>query len=288
MSDHPLVSVIIPAYNEEDAIDAAILSLANQTYNQLQLIVVDDGSDDDTSQTAREALRSTSVSRYSILRNDTNMGQSFARNRGFMHSDGDYTIFHDADDLSTPRRLEKQVEHLESNPSVGVVGGAYFYINPNRGLQTVRRRPTEDREIREGLVRECMINLGTAMFRRSALLGTGLFESQNVEGYELIISVAQKWKLANLPDPVYLYNINEGSRSRKNELRKKAVIAYRSYQASKRLNLSFRYLPLQLGWIPYIYAPTPIKNMVQTFLSPTESRDLDDSEKEMIERLQQY
>lgn len=283
----PLVSVVLPMYNETDNVGATLSSLSNQTYDNIQIIVVDDGSDDDSVQVVENHLTDIEDG-HVILENTTNLGQSFSRNRGAMHADGEYIVFHDADDLSTPQRLEKQVRFMEENPSVGVVGGAYFYVNPNRGQREVKVRPTDDESIRNGMARECMINLGTAMFRREALFGTNLFESNNVEGYESIVNVGTEWSFANLPEPIYLYRINEGSRSQQAQLKKKAIIAYRSYQAIKKLDLSYWYLPLQLGWLVYMVAPDAFKSMIRSIFSPTTDRDLTEEERRTIQRLEEY
>lgn len=281
------MSIVIPMYNEADNILATLDSLLNQEYKDMQLVIVDDDSEDASVQIVRKRLKSIEI-KHTVLKNPTNLGQSFSRNRGVMHADGEYIVFHDADDLSTPDRLSKQVGFLEENPNVGVVGGAYFYINPNRNQREVKSRPTDDESIRRGMARECMVNLGTAMFRREALFQTDLFESSNVEGYELLVNVGREWKLANLADPIYLYRINEGSRSQQDQLKKKAIIAYRSYQAIRKLDLSYWYLPLQLGWLIYMNAPTGVQKIIRRLFSPTQERAISTEEERMIEELQNH
>lgn len=283
----PRVSIVIPVYNEEGNIKATLESLNNQTYDNIQVIVVNDGSNDDSLRIAEERLAEFDCDDL-ILENTTNLGQSFSRNRGAMHADGKYIVFHDADDLSTPDRLTKQVQFMEEHPSVGVVGGAYIYVNPNRNQCEVKVRPTDDESVRQGMARECMINLGTAMFRREALFNTNLFESTISEGYELAINVGKEWSYANIKDPIYMYCINEGSISQKNQLRKKAVIMYRSFQAMKKLGLSYWYLPLQLGWLIYMAAPDKGKALIRSLISPTKDRSLSEEEKQTIQQLEEY
>ncbi|ELZ21459.1 hypothetical protein C476_08233 [Natrinema limicola JCM 13563] len=138
------------------------------------------------------------------------------------------------------------------------------------------------------MARECMINLGTAMFRREALFETSIFKSYNVEGYELIVNVGKNWSFANLRDPIYLYQINKGSRSQQKQLKKKVIIAYRSYQAIKKLDLSYWNLPLQIGWLIYMTAPNPVKTMIRKLFSPTKERPLSEDEKDLIRKLTDY
>jgi glycosyltransferase involved in cell wall biosynthesis len=283
----PLVSIVISMYDESGNVGATLESIFDQEYENIEIIIIDDGSDDDSVEIARDNLETVDY-KYSILENATNIGQSFSQNRGAMHVDGKYVIFHDADDVSTPNRLRKQVEYLESHPEVGVLGGGYFYINPNRNQCDVKLRPVDDESIRTGMARECMINLGTAMFRREALFETDLFRSWNVAGYELFVNIGQNWKLANLPEPIYLYRINEGSRSQQNQLLKKITLAYRSYQAIEKLDLPYWYLPLQFGWLIYMYAPQNVQEIIRGLFSPTEERSLSTEEKRTLEQLQQY
>jgi len=285
--DQPLVSVVVPMYNEEDNIGATLTSLARQEYDNIQIIVVDDESTDDSVEIAEQRLPKIG-GEHIMLENSTNLGQSFSRNRGAMHADGEYIVFHDADDLSTPNRLRKQVSYLEDNESVGVVGGGYFYVNPNRDQREVKIRPTDDASIRMGMAKECMVNLGTAMFRREALFATDLFESNNVEGYELIVNVGTEWLFANLSEPIYLYRINDGSRSQQAQLKKKAIIAYRSYQSIDKLDLSYWYLPLQIGWLIYMAAPNRMKTVIRSLFSPTTERPLSEEEKQTIQRLEEF
>lgn len=274
-------------YNERKHIKATLESLVAQEYNSIELVIVDDGSDDDSSEVVNNYLRSAEYN-FSIIENPTNIGQSFARNRGAIDSDGKYIVFHDADDVSTPDRFRKQIRYLETHPEVGVLGGGFFYVNPNRNQHGIRLRPTDDETIRQGMARESMINLGTAMFRREALFETRLFSSANVEGYELIVNIGCNWELANLAEPIYLYRINEGSRSQRNQLLKKLTLAYRSYQAINKFNLARWYIPLQLGWFIYMNAPNEIQSLIRGLFSPTEERELTAKEKRMLNHLQKY
>lgn len=283
----PLVSVVVPMYNEKEYVAATLSSLGHQKYRNIQVIVVDDASDDNSVSVAEERLSKFNLD-YSILENSINLGQTFSMNRGAMHAEGEYIIFHDADDVSTPDRISKQVEFMESNPSVGVLGSANFYINPERNQKDVRTRPTEDGLIRQGMGKQCMINAGTAMYRREALFGTKLFESENVEGYELMINIATEWSLANLREPLYMYRINEGSRSQRRQLTKKLTLIYRGIQATRKLGLPYWYIPLQLGWLVYTLVPDKGKALIRRVFSPTEERGLSEEERQTLQQLKQY
>jgi glycosyltransferase involved in cell wall biosynthesis len=121
MPRHPLVSVVIPAYNAESFIDDALRSVLGQTYANLEIIVVDDASTDRTS--ARIAAYAP---RVHCIRDAHSLGSASApRNTGIGHCTGEYITFLDADDILLPDRIEKQVEFLSSHPEVELVFSDY-------------------------------------------------------------------------------------------------------------------------------------------------------------------
>lgn len=283
MTESPKVSIILPAYNESAYIRDTLESLRDQTYDKIQLLVVDDASDDDTAEVAERTL--SDVEDSIVLRNRTNMGQVFSRNRGAMHADGEYIIFHDADDFSLPTRIEKQVRFLESNPDVGVVGSAFYYVNPKRNERRIKIRPTDDETIREGLSRECMVNLGTAMFRVEALHETRLFQARRAEGYKLMIDIAQNHELSNLNEPLYVYKINEGSSSQQDELEAKVAIFKRNIEAIREIEGGYTDAFLSVGWFLYMFLPPGIKRVVRDVFSPTQIETLSSRQEDELEEL---
>jgi glycosyltransferase involved in cell wall biosynthesis len=110
----PLVSVVIPAYNAERYLAAAIESVLAQTYAPVETIVVDDGSGDRTAEVAHGFTGVTVIEQE-------NGGPSAARNRGFAASRGELIAFHDSDDEMAPDKLEVQVRHLLAHPKIGCV-----------------------------------------------------------------------------------------------------------------------------------------------------------------------
>lgn len=127
ISNNPKVSVIMPVYNGETYIAAAIESILNQTYQDFELILVDDCGHD-ASMDIAEAY-SHKDSRIRIIRNEENKGIAYSRNVGLAQCRGDYIAIMDDDDYSFPYRFEKQVEYLESHPDIGVLGGSAQWID---------------------------------------------------------------------------------------------------------------------------------------------------------------
>lgn len=281
-TEDPLVSVVVPMYDEAAYVREAMRSLLAQSYDPVEIIAVDDGSTDGTG--AIVAEYAGAYERVRLLENRRNMGQSFARNRGAMVADGEYLVFHDADDVSTPDRVAKQVAFMERNPGVGVVGSAYYYLNPRRDERVVRTRPTDDATLRRNLSRQSTVNLGAAMYRWSALDEVGLFDADHLEGYDLLIRLAAAYDIANLPDPLYVYRINDGSSSRTEERRKKLGLVRRCVQAAHELGVGYRNLLLAPGWLGYMVLPDGAKAGVRRVFSPSEDDDITGGQATKLDR----
>ncbi len=127
VSASPLVSVIMPAYNAERFIRAAIESILTQTYSNFEFLIIDDCSTDSTSEIIADAAARDI--RIRVLRNDKNLGVSNSTNRGFSLAAGTYIARIDADDLALPERLERQIAFLESNPDYVLAAGGYQEID---------------------------------------------------------------------------------------------------------------------------------------------------------------
>ena len=112
----PRVTVIVPVYNAEDTVDQAMDSLLHQTWPNLEVIVADDCSTDDTFERVREY--ESRFKRLIVLRNEENSGPYVARNNALKIATGDFVTCHDADDWSHPRKIEHQVRHLMDTPDV--------------------------------------------------------------------------------------------------------------------------------------------------------------------------
>lgn len=115
---HPTISVVMAAHNAEATIEAALRSLCDQTHVGLEILVVDDASDDATPE--RVEMVAATDDRVRLLRRRTRGGAASARNLGMQAADGDYITFQDADDTSHPERLERQLAALLENPRAAV------------------------------------------------------------------------------------------------------------------------------------------------------------------------
>ena len=136
MNDHPLVSVIIPAFNAAATLAETVDSILAQTYDPIEIIVVDDGSTDDTS-TVAESYQA----RLNYLRQANSGGCAVPRNTGLARCQGEYIAFMDADDLMTPDRVQRQVQFFRDHPRVGVVFSDYQNFS-ERGMYQTSHFPT--------------------------------------------------------------------------------------------------------------------------------------------------
>ena len=193
----PKVSVVMSVYNEERHVEEAIRSILDQTFKDFEFIVVDDGSTDKTPQ----ILRSFSDPRLKIIR-QRNMGLTKALNRGISLAEGEYIARMDADDVSLPERLERQVKFLDENPEVGIVGTAYYEIDAEGRILGRERFPTRDEDLRKVLIRYNPFFHASVMIRRTVFEKVGLYDESfpYAQDYELWFRVARHFKLANLPE----------------------------------------------------------------------------------------
>ncbi len=127
MGKEPLVSVVMPAYNGEKYIGKAIQSILDQTYQDWELIIVDDCGTDKT----MEIVNKYKDKRIQVIHNNKNEGIAFSRNKAIENSRGDYIAILDDDDIALPNRLKIQVDYLDTHPEISVVGGRSYWIDDN-------------------------------------------------------------------------------------------------------------------------------------------------------------
>ena len=161
----PKVSVVMSVYNGERHLREAVDSILNQTFGDLEFIIVDDGSRDRT----WEILQSYDDSRIVLLRNEQNIGLTKSLNRGLAATRGEYVARMDADDVSLPQRLERQVGFLDQHPEIGLVGCAFLQINEGGQEFEIFHPPLKNEDIQERLrVENCFCH-GVALFRHRCL-----------------------------------------------------------------------------------------------------------------------
>lgn len=165
---NPLVSVIMPAYNGEKFIQEAVDSILNQTYQNLELIIVEDASTDRT----REILETIYDPRIRIFYNEKNRGISYSSNLATKYSKGKYIALLDDDDVATLNRLELQVDYMEKHLEIDVLGGRSLRINENGDFISYLHEPIRNPKlIRANLLfYNYKFANGTIMYRKEFVI----------------------------------------------------------------------------------------------------------------------
>jgi hypothetical protein len=201
----PAVSVVLPVYNGEPYLVEALNSILRQTFEDFELIAVDDASTDNSRSYLEEAARRDA--RVCIV-DGPGRGLVDALNLGLARARGEFIARMDADDVSQSTRFARQVEYLRANPQIAVVGSAITLIDATGKLIREIDYPLTPAEV------DCfLIETGSAlahpavMARRSALREVGGYRSlfQHAEDYDLWLRLAEGHSLANLPDRLLRY-----------------------------------------------------------------------------------
>jgi glycosyltransferase involved in cell wall biosynthesis len=172
--DGPLVTVIMPAHNAENTIELALGSLLNQTWRNLQIIVVDDASTDGTLQKAKELAKRDP--RVEVLNSPVNVGPYVCRNLGVLHARGQWLTVHDADDWAFPNRIEQQVQALISANALACTGSSLRMNEQGQINSPIDSACTSE----DGYLRLCFVSLmiQTAYFHNEL----GAWDSVRVAG----------------------------------------------------------------------------------------------------------
>lgn len=207
----PKVSVIIPTFNNALFISEAIESVIKQTFTDFEVIVVDDGSTDNT----KEVLSRYTDTRIRYIYQE-NKGPSVARNNGVRTAVGEYIAFLDSDDLCLPERLAIQISFLEANPKVDIVHSACFFIDKNgKTVDGAIKNPAKkDKNYFESLVsgEEGFIFSSITMRKRCFDL-IGLFDERlkTAEDLDMILRLLlQGNTLSYIDKPLIKYRVNVG------------------------------------------------------------------------------
>jgi len=207
----PRVSVLMPTYNtQESHLREAIQGVLNQTFVDFEFLILDDGSA--SVDKIREIVLSFADPRIQFFENETNLGISPARNKLLKMAKGEYIAVQDHDDISLPERLRKEVDFLDKNPEVGVVGGAICKITRGKTI----RYPAENESIEEFMLFDCVMPHQAAMIRKKILDDNGIFYEEDYspsEDYAMWCRLIGKTRFANLKDILIHYRDHHGNTS---------------------------------------------------------------------------
>jgi len=215
-----LVSVIMPVYNGEDFLAKSIRSVLNQTYERWELIIVNDGSVDSSSNIA---LKFADIKGVKYYEHEKNKGIPSARNTGIKNSNGSLIAFIDQDDVWVDKKLSIQIETLKDlNYTYGIVGTGVYIIN--KSDQKIDKRIPDRLPKKEGdLVRRTFMGgaviTTTSLVRKDCFQSVGLLDESlfGCDDLEFWVRAAKEWKMYNIKEPLAKkrkHNTNAGNNLR--------------------------------------------------------------------------
>ncbi len=245
----PLVSVVIPMYNAAAYLQDCLDSVLAQTYKNIEVIAVDDGSPDHCA----DIIRACDDPRVTLVQ-QRNRGLAGARNTGICRASGDYIAFLDSDDMWRPEKLEMHVAHLRANPSVGVSYSASQFMDEGGQAMSIGQTPKCESVTAVDIFCRNPVGNGSApVIRRETLkaieficpeqghYGAMYFDesfrqSEDVECW-LRIALSTDWEFAGIDEPLTLYRVNgEGlSANWQNQL----ASWERSVECNRRIDAKF-------------------------------------------------
>ncbi len=206
----PLVSIIVPIHNGARWIQDTLISLLNQSYQNLEILLIDDASTDDLG----AVLVTFDDPRLRVEHLRVNGGVSAARNVGIQMACGEFIAFCDADDISLERRIETQVKHMKANPELDLCGTAFTCFDAFG--ESAVQHPEDNTVIRRALMIGNCFGLSTVLAKSVVLKGNRFDESLGLaEDYELWTRLAIKRTFfSNIQESLVRYRLHEQQASK--------------------------------------------------------------------------
>ena len=206
----PLISVIIPTYNRTHCLGRSVQSVLNQTHTNLEIIIVDDGSIDDT-----EGLVASWTDARLCYIKQANQGPSAARNNGVANAKGDIIAFHDSDDEWVENKIEKQLEYWRSHPECGLIYSAYEIKLPSGDCYTIPPKGEWGNlsgDIYSRILLQNTIGAPTVLMNKRVFQEVGGFdESMRIlEDWDFDLKVDKKYQIGFVPEVLFKVAGSEG------------------------------------------------------------------------------
>jgi glycosyltransferase involved in cell wall biosynthesis len=201
-NSNPKVTILMPVYNGEKYVKEAIKSILDQTYQDFEFLIINDGS---TDQSLR-IIKKFDDQRIRVMENEHNMGLIASLNKGIENSRGEYIARMDGDDVSLPQRLEIQVAYMDKHPEIGIAGS--FVKIKNNGIEYAGRYFRESEEIKANLLFNTAFAHPSVIIRKELLSKNNLKFDENfkhAEDYDLWERAANFAKFSNIPDILLIY-----------------------------------------------------------------------------------
>jgi glycosyltransferase involved in cell wall biosynthesis len=233
----PLVSVLMPVYNAAQYLQESIDSILGQTYTRLELLILNDGSSDESVVISQAAARRDPRIRFF---DGPNQGLVHQLNKGLQEAGGQYIARMDADDIAHSERLERQLAYLEAHPKVGLCGTAVRYIGAS---QAIIYLPETNEEIRNTLWLQNAFYHPTVVIRTSVVAKHSLRYNPAydcAEDYKLWSELSAVTETHNLPEVLLDYRIHPQQVSRRKSVIQQQIVARIRHEQMTRLGIILR------------------------------------------------
>jgi len=213
LSNHPKISVIMAVYNGMPYLIKATKSILTQTYKNFEFIIVDDASTDQS----WKYLKNLKDERIKLLKNTKNLGLSTSLNKTLQTAKGNYIARMDADDISFTERLEKQLKYMQSNQDVDLCGTWVKLINKQGVVIGEKKYPTKPEEVKQAITWYPAVIHPTFMAKNSFYKKMNGYRADYdfAEDYDLLSRAKNKFVIANLPEALIYWRLQDKRRSRK-------------------------------------------------------------------------
>lgn len=220
---NPKVSVILAVKNGDLFLKDAIKSILVQTFKNYEFLIIDDNSIDKTP----EILKSFKDPRIKIFTNQKHLGLTKSLNIALKKAKGEFIARMDTDDVSKPERLKTELEFLEKNPKIALVGSWVDLINSQGQKLSTKKLPIKYSEIKKNLIKANQFYHPTLMIRKNVLKTIGFYDEkyQYSQDYELVLRIASKYTVANIPKPLLYYRVNSKGSISYDQVKKQAYYA---------------------------------------------------------------
>lgn len=201
------ISVILPTYNRGYLLKRSLSSITNQTIEDVEIIVVDDGSTDNT----ESVVKSFDDDRIEYIRHEVNKGANAARNTGISESNGAYIAFQDSDDVWVPHKLEKQINVFEqSSNNLAMVYCGVCRIWPDYSTDYLPGEKGVSGDITESLVQSNFIPTQAALVRKSCIDSVGNFDERlpRLQDWEMWLRISKKYTIDYVDEPLVINHMD--------------------------------------------------------------------------------
>ncbi len=242
MNKKPLVSVVMSVFNDDKYVRRAIESILNQSLKNIEFIIINDASKDNSLETIRSYVRKDK--RIKLINNTHELRLAPSLNLGVSHAKADLIARMDPDDISLPERLEIQYNYLINYPNIAVVGTNLSIIDETKKEIWVRDYPTRSQDLKKVMLRYAPFAHPSVMFRKKVFEEFGGYDPKMklCEDTDFWIKIGTKYDFGNIPKRLVQYTLSEKSGTHRN-IRQTELLGFRI-----RINAVMKY-----GYKPSLY-----------------------------------